>query len=86
MDSSLKLSFISSLFVPCGMDTDTLIEPRIKKKVKVNHFLALRKEVDKYFKENKISENGNAKFLASAIVIVVGYLTCYLTIYLLQFL
>ena len=62
------------------MDTDTLIEPRIKKKVKVNHFLALRKEVDKYFKENKISENGNAKFLASAIVIVVGYLTCYLTI------
>ena len=51
-----------------------------EKKPKVNHFLALRKEVDQYFKLNNISDKGEKKFLWTALFIVAVYLASYLTI------
>ena len=52
-----------------------------EKKPKVNHFLALRKEVDQYFKLNNISDKGEKKFIWIALFIVVVYLLCYILIY-----
>lgn len=60
------------------MLTEVLEKP--VKKTKVNHFLGLRKEIDKYFKENNISEKGGTKFFWSSVFIFSVYVAAYFSV------
>lgn len=72
-------SFISEEFAIFEFTFEALVTVKFSQPSS-DFFSTLRKSVDQYFRENRLSESGNAHLYWKAGILIVSYLACYFTI------